>query len=479
MNNEISNYPNNLYKSLFPELNMQENQELMNFVKNFFQNLSSDIIEEKDHLIVSNVPENFERFYGKKSPYKFVFEEEKQKGEADLIEKGSYALKTISNYLENSGQTTLLKINFEKEGKEEIKKRINLPNSQITKFSPKKKFNFFFRFTFHTTYQYLNESEKVINDIFIYNGEVIEGDLTNYSIEEGSKEEIKVPDMKEPYFIAKDELKKVILPKTEQVARDLNLRLEKETRRINDHFLQETKEINENLEKAKEKLHEYELVGNAEKIYKQIEIIRNLKQKTNFGELENDKERATQLEKQKHLLNINNKLFNTTLIYYPLEIFDITLQNKDSKRIIEVYFDPLTEKINPIFCESCEKETNDLYLCATGHVSCKDCSLTCESCNKTFCKKCLNHKCELCSKRLCKDCYTRCFRCGKIMCKTHTKEDKVSKRVYCNQCLRRCERCESLKEPYSFRTSKKTGAEICEDCFRKEMKEKVLKGVFD
>ena len=458
---------------------MQENQELIKFIENFFKNLGADIIFKEEHLIVSNVPENFEKFYGKKSPYKFVFNEENQLGEADLIEKGSYALKTISSYLENSGQTTLLKINFENEGEEEIKKRINLPNSRITNFNPKKKFNFFFRFTFHTTYQYLNVSEKVINNIYIYNGEQIEGDLSNYDLEEGSKEEIKVPDMKESYFVAKDELKKVVLPKTEQVARDLNLRLDKEIRRINNHFLQETKEIEENLEKAKEKLHEYELLGNAEKIYKQIEIIRSLKQKTNFGELEIDKDRAIQLEKQKHILNINNKLFNTTLIYYPLSIFDITIENEHSKRIVEISFDPLTEKLNPIFCEACEKETNDLHLCATGHISCKECSSTCESCHKTFCKKCLNHKCELCSKRLCRDCYTRCFRCGKIMCKTHTKEDKVSKRVYCNQCLRRCERCSTLKEPYSFRKSKKTGAEICEDCFRNEMKDKVLKGVFD
>jgi hypothetical protein len=458
---------------------MHEKQELIEFVKNFFQNLGADLIEKKDHLIISNVSEDFEKFYGKKSPYKFVFDEKNQIGEADLIEKGSYALKTISNYLENFGQTTLLKINFKKNGEEEIKKRINLPNSKIINFSKKKKFNFFFRFTFHTTYQYLNESEKIINDVYIYNGEAIKGNLSNYDVEEGSKDEIKIPDIKESYFLAKDELKKITLPKTEQVARDLNLRLEKEIQRIKGHFLQETKEIDENLEKAKKKLNEYELMKNAEKIYKQIEVIKNLKQKTNFGELEIDKERAIQLEKQKHLLNINNKLFNTTLIYYPLEIFDVTLKNEDSKRIIEICFDPLTEKLNPIFCESCEKETNDLYLCSNGHISCKDCSSTCESCNKTFCKKCLNHKCELCSKRLCKDCYTRCFRCGKIICKTHAKEDKVSKRVYCNQCLRRCERCELLKDPYSFKISKKTGAEICGDCFRKEMKEKVLKNVFD
>ncbi len=458
---------------------MQENIQLPEFIEKFFQNLGADIIFQGDHLIISNVPEKFEKFYGKKSPYKFVFKEEHQTGDSDLIEKGSYALKIISSYLENSGQTTLLKIKFENSPEEEIKKRINLPNSKITKLTPKKRFNFFFRFTFHTTYQYLNESEKVINNIHIYNGEPIVGDLSHYDLEEGTKEEIKIPDMKESYFVAKDELKKVILSKTEQVARDLNLRLEKEKKRIKEHFLQETKEINENLEKAKNKLHSFELEGDSEKICKQIDLIHSLKQKINFEELESEKERAIQLENQKHILNINNKLFNTTLIYYSLNVFDMTLTNLNAERIIEITFDPLTEKLTPLFCESCEKEINDLHLCTTGHISCKECSSICESCGKSFCKKCLNHKCELCGKYLCRDCYTRCFRCGKIMCKSHTKKDKISKRVYCNQCLRRCERCGLLKEPYSFRKSNKTGAEICEDCFRKEMQNKVLEGVFD
>ena len=215
---------------------MQKDLQLPEFIEKFFQNLGADVVFQGDYLIVSNVPEEFEKFYEKKAPYKFVFKNEHQTGDSDLIEKGSYALKTISSYLENSGQITLLKINFKNLPEDEIKKRINTPNSKIEQFSPKKRFNFFFRFTFHTTYQYLNESEKIINDIHIYNGELIEGDLSNYSLEEGIKEERKVPDMKESYFIAKDELKKVILSKTEQVARDLNLRLDKEKRRIEEHF---------------------------------------------------------------------------------------------------------------------------------------------------------------------------------------------------------------------------------------------------
>ena len=458
---------------------MEEKEQLIKFIEKFFTNLKADVTLKEDLMIVSNVPENFEKFYGKKSPYKFVFEENLQTGDSDYVGKGSYAVKTISGYLENSGQITLLKIKFEKDYEDEIKRKINLENANISKWAKKKKFHFFSRFAFHTTFQYLNENETVINNIYIYNGEVIEGDLSNYNVEEGKKEEIQIPEMKEFYFLAKDELKNRIIPKTEEVARDLNLKLEKEKNRIENHFSQELREHNENLEKAQKKYEELMREGDPEKISKQLGLINNLKDKLNFEELQKDKERAIHLEKQKHMLNVNNKLFNTTIIYYPLFSADITLRNPLRERIIEVSFDPLTEKLNPVFCESCEKETNNLHLCTNGHISCKDCSLICESCGKVFCKKCMKIVCEHCGKKICRDCATRCFRCGKSVCKSHTKEDKVSGRVYCSNCLRRCERCGNLKEPYNFKISKKTDAEICEECFRKEMQKGVLKGVFD
>lgn len=458
---------------------MEEIQEIIEFTKKFFENLGADISFREGFLIISNVPEDFQKFYGKKCPYKFVFSEKDLTGDAELVERGSYLLKTISNYLENSGQTTLLKINFKVNAEEEIKRQLKIKNGSFGKFTKKKRFDIFFRFTFHTTFQFLNEKEKLINEIYIYKGVPIEGNLSDYDIEEGIKNEIRVPDIKEAYFISKDELKKRIEEKTKEIAEILTKKFEKEKERIEDHFFQENKEFSESMKKAIKKLDELKKESNIEKIQRQLTLINSIKSKMNFEDFEKDKNRAIELERQRHILNVNNKLFNTTIVYYPLGVFDLILKSKDKERTIEVVFDPLTKKLNPLFCESCQKEINEINLCTSTHISCKECISECESCFKSYCKRCLMTKCTICGKKICRDCSVRCFKCGKEICLTHTKQDKISKRIYCTNCLKRCERCGNTKEPYGFKLSKKTNVEICEECYRKEMQDKVLKEIFN
>jgi len=453
--------------------------DLMGFIEKFFQNIGANVILQGKFLIISKIPESFEKFYGKKGPYKFVFDSEDATEDSEIVEKGSYTMKAISSYLENSGQTTLLKLNFEIQPEEEIKKKIRFTNCSIEKITPKKRFNFFFRFTFHTTFQYINENEKIINNVYVHNGKIIDGDLSSYILEEGNKNEIKIPDMKEPYFIAKEEMKEKIKSKTNELVNDLDVRLKIEKQRIENHFTKEKKEFSEILEKARERLLELEFQEDYEKISRQRKTVQLIKEKINQEELEKDKERAIQIEKQKHSLNINNKLFNTTLIYYPLYTFDCILKSSNSKRIIEMSFDPLTETTNKLFCESCDHKTKEVFLCRNGHISCRDCFTVCEACSKEYCKKCIKTKCEICGKNICQDCATRCFRCGKLVCNSHTKKDRITGRAFCNNCLRHCERCGNLKEPYSFKMSKKTGVEICESCFREEMQKTALRGVFD
>lgn len=453
--------------------------DLMEFIEKFFTNLGAEVILQGDFLIVSNIPDSFERFYGKKGPYKFVFDPVKLTPDSEFIEKGSYTMKAISSYLENSGQTTLLKINFDLDPENEIKQHLRFVNCKLERLVRKKKFNFFFRFTFHTTFQYINENEKIINNIYVHNGKIIGGDLSSYILEEGDKNEVKIPEIKESYFIAKEGLKEKIKTKTEELTFELNNRLEKEKQRIERHFSKENEEFADILEKAKGRLSNLEEAQDYEKIDRQRKTIQGIREKINEEELEKDKERAIQIERQKHSLNINNKLFNTTLIYYPLHTFDSTLKSANAKRIIEINFDPLTKITNFLFCEACDKKINEIFLCRTGHISCRDCFIVCESCRKEHCKKCIKIKCEQCNKNICKDCSERCFRCGKLVCNSHTKKDRISQRSFCNNCLRHCERCSNLREPYSFRKSKKTGVEVCEPCFREEMQKTALKGVFD
>jgi hypothetical protein len=431
---------------------------ILDFVTKFFSNLGAKISFLNGELIIQDVSKEFEKYYGKKSPYKFVFSPEFLKEDFELIDKSNYLLKTISNYLEEAGQTTLLKLEIHEDFSKDMNKFISLPNSKIKKFYPKKKFNSFFRFTFHTSFQYLNENEKIINEFFVSDGKVVKGNLSGYPVVEGKKTEIKINDPKEAYFLAKENLKLQLLGRTQELSRLLNKKLEAELFRMEEHFKHEKKE------------HE-------DKVLKQSKNGQHPKESFDYEELEKEKQRSMQIEKQKHMLNINNKLFNTTLIYYPLFCSRLILENDYASREIEISIDPLTKKLIPFKCENCNEDIKEIFLCTTGHAICKKCAVKCESCSKMFCKKCLFRKCELCNKLLCKDCYTRCSSCGKLMCKTHVKEDNISKRTICKNCLSKCERCGEFKDPSGFRTLGKI--KVCELCFRKEMQRKTMKGIFD
>jgi len=448
--------------------------KLLNFVEKFFLNLGSKTVIQNEVLIVNKVPLHFQKFYGKSEPYKFGIKKTEDEN-IEMLEKGSYTLKAIKSYLEDTGQTTLLKLSFNCNPKEEIKKVITTPNAKLSEFIDKKKNNIFFRFTFHSSFQYLNEREKVISEIYIHDGKVIDGNLNDYNIVEGKKSEIKIPDMKEPYFIAKEKLKDVLKGKTDEISKILNEKLNNEIKRIEKHFEKEDSEIHVNLKKAVQKLNKLINELDYEKVEKQKLVLHKLKLSLNPEERLNDKERTVQIEKTKHGLNINNKLFNTTLIYNKIFTYKTKIKNEQTSSFVELSFDPLTGKVGKVDCNSCTKEITELCLCKNKHVVCIDCIRMCESCNMHYCVDCIKTKCEKCNKNICRNCATRCSSCGKIMCKTHTKMDKISNKIYCHDCLVRCERCSNLKIKESFRVSHKTKAKICGECFRREMQEAVLK----
>jgi len=448
--------------------------KLLNFVKKFFLNLGANAVYENNVLTINRVPLNFQKFYGKSEPYKFESNKTNNKA-IEFLEKGSYTLKAIKSYLEDAGQTTLLKLDFNCNPIEEIKKVITTPNAKLYEFRNKRKNNIFFRFTFHTSFQYLNEREKIINEIYIHDGKVIDGNLNDYSVIEGTKREIEIPDMKEPYFIAKEKLKEMLKDKTNEISSSLNKVLENEIRRIENHFRNEDKEIHVNLKKAVQKLNALINELDYEKVEKQKIVLHKLKLKLSPEERLNDKERTIGIEKTKHGLNINNKLFNTTLIYNKVFSYNATLKNEHVSSIVELSYDPLTKTVSKVNCNSCTNEITELCLCKTKHVVCIKCMRMCESCNLHYCMDCIKIKCETCNKQICRDCSTRCSSCAKTMCKTHTKLDKVTTRIYCNDCLIRCERCSGLKIESAFKHSHRTGAKICGECFRREMQESVLK----
>ena len=67
----------------------------------------------------------------------------------------------------------------------------------------------------------MNEREKIINEIYVHDGKVIDGNLNDYNVTEGTKRDIEIPDMKEPYFIAKEKLKDMLKGKTNEISKAL------------------------------------------------------------------------------------------------------------------------------------------------------------------------------------------------------------------------------------------------------------------
>ncbi len=460
---------------------MEEGDEkLREFTEEFFKSLGCKISIVGEGILIENVPESFEKYYGKNSPYKVVFYREEKEG-FEIVTKGSYLLKAMTSYLEKSGETTLLKIDFKIDGEEEIKKRIKLDNCEIARLSKNKKYDYFTRFTFLTTFQYLNGKEQVTNDIYVYKGKVTKGDLESYDVSEGDKREINIENIEESYNTAREELRSLLTGKTELLKKELEEKLEKEVLRIEEHFKQRIKEMEESLEKSLDKRKTFEIQlgqGNDEEITSKIKKIDSdieLVQKDNLiDNFEKEKENELKAELYKHGLNISNKLMNTTIIYYPLLSFNILLKNSTSNRLIEINYNPLTGEMNDIFCDSCSTKLNELLLDGAGHLICKKCAIRCGDCGEIHCKKCLIKECSLCGKKICMNCATKCNSCGKDFCKSHTRKDAFDGKDYCLNCVSRCEVCGEY-----FKKKKSSERQICEKCRIKEIEKNTIKDIFD
>lgn len=481
-----------------------ENQ-IKNFTINFFKNLGSQIQEKQDTLLVTSIPEKFEKFFGKQGPYTLVFDLSKS-ANGELVAKGSYMLKAMKSFLENSGSTTLLKMNFNIYPEKEIQKHIKLKNCEINKLTKKFKNKFFTRFTFQTNLQYLNKKETLINHIFVHEGEVIDGDLNDYDVSEGNKKDLIVEGVKEDYEIAKADLQEKLQPKIKEISEVLETQLEKELSRIKAHYqnriLESTEAIQTNAEKIKylqeqkAKLirrpssaststnanaprEDLEREGNKfdERIQRHQTIIENIKKDGKLKDFEEKEKFEIQSEKSKHNIDIRNKLINTTIIYYPIFTFDIFLKKDKTGRIVEISYNPLTHEFSEFFCESCNSKINKLSLCSSGHIACENCLSNCGNCGKEFCKKCITKTCNICGKEICKDCTITCFSCGKTVCKSHAQVDSLSGKTYCKNCLKYCPKCFQNKDPKYFKTSS-DNTQICAQCFAKEQAQKAVKGIF-
>lgn len=284
------------------------------FILDFFKNCN---INDKDGVLtIDNIPEDFEKFVGKKGPYVFVFDTktyEKVKN-SELIMQGSYFLLSIRDYLENKGQTSLLKIQ---------------DSSEINKLCKKLKIKtgLLYELSFISTYQYLNEKRQSINKILVNNGKIIDADISKIKTINGNREDVQITNIEEQYKIAKRKLEKIIDGEVKQIKTKLKIKLDKELERVRDHYSKRIKEKDEEVEtcankikmlESKRKHTSYERDRNilARMIRESIERLEILKKQGYQERLRIEEDFQIKDEIEKHAILIKNKLLNITIYYY-------------------------------------------------------------------------------------------------------------------------------------------------------------------
>ncbi len=106
--------------------------KIYDFAFKFFKGLGCEVSKIGNYLHVKNIPFRFEKYSGKKGPYKLIFQGIPERNQ-ELLDSNSYLLKAMGTYLEDRGRTTLLKINFNVDAKEKISKLFKLRNCEIEK----------------------------------------------------------------------------------------------------------------------------------------------------------------------------------------------------------------------------------------------------------------------------------------------------------------------------------------------------------
>ncbi len=231
--------------------------ELKSFVEGFFRNMGAQIVDNNGLLVVSNISRDFELLAGKKGPYRMSFDRAEEN--AEFVTKGSTLLNSIMSYMGERGQTTLIKLDFERDYKTEFKHYLSLKNSVIQDFTKNAEFRSFPRFSVVTTLQYLNEKEQITNNICLENGKVKDFSLEKYKYQEGKKNEVSTIKLKEDYEAAKVELKKLIKNRVEDTANNLSDKLNREIERVRRHYTKQRGEFEQMVLKLKEQIKNLEI----------------------------------------------------------------------------------------------------------------------------------------------------------------------------------------------------------------------------
>ncbi len=290
-----------------------KNQDISkNFLMEFFKDFST---EEKERVLhVTNVPEDFENFIGKKAPYKFVFDinTHNKVANSELIMQGSYFLLAIRDYLENKGQTSLVKLQA-------------IPGkSTLSKIKGEK---LFYEFSFMSTYQYLNDKKQSLNRFFVKDGKILEIDVSKFKTQKGNKDEIQTLNSEEYYQLAKKKLGERISSDIKPIKKILKQKLERELTRVKSHYNKQIKEKDDEVESCANKIKllqsklrhtSYERDRNIimRMIRESNERLEMLKKRSYKERLKVEEEFHIKDEVEKHALTIKNTLINVTAYYF-------------------------------------------------------------------------------------------------------------------------------------------------------------------
>lgn len=330
------------------KLNTEDNSK--KFLLEFFKECK---IEDKNGLLtIGEVPGDFEKFVGKKAPYKFVFDilSHNKIKDSELIMQGSYFLLAIRDYLSDKGQTCLLKLNISSDSLE-INKNPKLKNSKVLEIR-QKGVDFLYEFSFLSKYQYLNDKKQSTSKILLKNKEILDITLEKYKTYKGNKDEMPSINLSEEYLVAKKKLNETVSREIKPIKSILRKKLEKELSRIKNHYHKQIKEKDEEVETCANKIQllqsklrhtSYERDRNIilRMIHESEGRLQMLKQRTFKERLREEEIFHINDEVEKHVLSIKNSLINITIYYYP--IFEVDVSSKGKKCTLK--YDPILDKL--------------------------------------------------------------------------------------------------------------------------------------
>jgi len=440
--------------------------DLKKFTHSFFTNLGCLITEVGDTLLVSKIPVDFEQAYSKKGPYTLVFDKDDSEGE--LVSRGSFMLKTMTSYLEQRGQTALVKLMFDQDYLAAFKRSFSFKKCELLSLTKTPSYKVISIFSFSTTLQYLNEKEQVMNTLAVHEGAIVPFSVDQYTYQQGDPRDVSLERVKEEYLIAKEAMKKKIEPRIAEVSQVLDAKMAQETVRIHDHYTNQLKEKDQTLIKLKEQLSSSEKTpaSSPAALQRRDRIIENIKLLENpdfEARVIQERDFVVRDEEFKHALNISNKLVSTTFAYYPIFSFNLALKNAQTARTVTIKYNPLKNEFEtPLCCEQCKSTLQEVFLCGSAHILCANCFDTCRSCEQGMCSLCMKKTCTQCARRLCKRCVSRCTLCWKDACKSHIRTNYASGKEGCTSCLKACTKCGMFADKQHL--IQQTEGEICLKC---------------